>query len=230
MKKKASWKQIVGVFVFTMLLLSIFYSVMRIITTPSESVDGIHERSDYILMLLQCALGLLVIGLPSFLERKWSFAIPNYMSILYFIFLFCAIYLGEVRNFYYLVPHWDTILHAFSGAMLGAFGFTLVNILNDSERVSVDLSPAFVALFAFCFALASGAIWEIYEFAGDGIFGLNMQKFRLADGTELIGHLAVCDTMKDIIIDALSAAAVSVIGYLLLLGKRKFKNKENKKD
>lgn len=230
MKKKASWKQIVGVFVFTMLLLSIFYSVMRIITTPSESVDGIHERSDYILMLLQCTLGLLVIGLPSFLERKWSFAIPNYMSILYFIFLFCAIYLGEVRNFYYLVPHWDTILHAFSGAMLGAFGFTLVNILNDSERVSVDLSPAFVALFAFCFALASGAVWEIYEFAGDGIFGLNMQKFRLADGTELIGHLAVCDTMKDIIIDALSAAAVSVVGYLLLLGKRKFKKKENKKD
>lgn len=230
MKKKASWKQIVGVFVFTMLLLSIFYSVMRIITTPSESVDGIHERSDYILMLLQCTLGLLVIGLPSFLERKWSFAIPNYMSILYFIFLFCAIYLGEVRNFYYLVPHWDTILHAFSGAMLGAFGFTLVNILNDSERVSVDLSPAFVALFAFCFALASGAVWEIYEFAGDGIFGLNMQKFRLADGTELIGHFAVCDTMKDIIIDALSAAAVSVVGYLLLLGKRKFKKKENKKD
>ena len=136
MKKKASWKQIVGVFVFTMLLLSIFYSVMRIITTPSESVDGIHERSDYILMLLQCTLGLLVIGLPSFLERKWSFAIPNYMSILYFIFLFCAIYLGEVRNFYYLVPHWDTILHAFSGAMLGAFGFTLVNILNDFGNTS----------------------------------------------------------------------------------------------
>ncbi len=230
LKKKASWKQIVGVFVFTMLLLSIFYSVMRIITTPSATADGFHERSDYILMLLQCALGLLVIGLPSFLEKKWSFAIPNYMSILYFIFLFCAIYLGEVRNFYYRIPHWDTILHAFSGAMLGALGFTLVNILNDSERVNVVLSPAFVALFAFCFALASGAVWEIYEFAGDAIFGLNMQKFRLADGTELIGHLAVCDTMKDIIIDALSAAAVSVIGYLLLLGKKKFKTKENKKD
>ena len=87
MKQKPSWKLIVGIFVFTMLLLSIFYSVMRIITTPSETPDGLHERSDYVLMLLQCALGLLVIGLPSFLERKWSFAIPNYMSILYFIFL-----------------------------------------------------------------------------------------------------------------------------------------------
>lgn len=228
MKQKPSWKLIVGIFVFTMLLLSIFYSVMRIITTPSETPDGLHERSDYVLMLLQCALGLLVIGLPSFLERKWSFALPNYMSILYFIFLFCAIYLGEVRNFYYLVPHWDTILHAFSGAMLGAFGFTLVNILNDSERVNVALSPAFIALFAFCFALASGAVWEIYEFSGDAIFGLNMQKFRLADGTELIGHLAVRDTMKDIIIDAVSAAAVSVVGYLQLLGKRKFKR--DKKD
>lgn len=46
------------------------------------------------------------------------------------------------------------------------------------------------------------------------VLGLNMQKFRLVDGTVLAGHKALRDTMKDIIIDALSAFGISVIGYI----------------
>ncbi len=231
MKRKVNWKKVIGYIVFTTLIFSIAFSIIKVIETPSESTgasSGEHLRSDYILMLLQCCLGLVVIFLPSFLEKKLSFEIPNYMSIMYFIFLYCAIYLGEVRNFYYIIPHWDTILHAFSGAMLGALGFTLVTILNDAERISVVLSPFFIALFAFCFALAAGAVWEIYEFSGDGLFGLNMQKYRLEDGTQLIGHAALIDTMKDIIIDALGALSVTLIGYLSLIGKIKRKNKKEK--
>lgn len=230
MKRTINWKRYIGIFVFITLFLSIAYSVVRIVITPesvSVTSDGTHLRSDYVLMLIQCCLGLLVIGLPSLIERKWSFELPNFMSILYFLFLYCAIYLGEVRNFYYLIPHWDTILHAFSGAMLGALGFTLVRILNDSEKVRVTLSPLFICLFAFCFALAVGALWEIYEFSGDAIFGLNMQKFRLADGTELIGHMALADTMKDIIIDAIGAFIVTFIGYFALLGKIRYKEQKN---
>lgn len=222
MKKKINFKKIIGVFVFLTLLFSIGYAIVRIVNTPSSPAEGSggHIRSDYVLMLLQCLLGLIVIGLPSFLEKKWSFEIPNYMCILYFIFLFCAIYLGEVRNFYYSVPHWDTILHAFSGAMLGAFGFTLVSILNDSSKVEVTLSPLFVCLFAFCFAVAVGAMWEIYEFTGDSLFGLNMQKFRTADGNLLIGHNALSDTMKDLIIDSVGALFVVIIGYPTMLKKK----------
>ena len=102
----------------------------------------------------------------------------------------------------------------FSGAMLGALGFVLIDLLNRDQKVRVSLSPFFVALFAFCFALAMGAIWEIYEYSFDGALGLNMQKFRLVDGTVLAGHKALRDTMKDIIIDALSAFGISVIGYI----------------
>lgn len=223
MKKKINFKKITGIFVFLTLFFSIGYAIVRIASTPAVTAgnEGEHLRSDYVLMLLQCLLGLIVIGLPSLLEKKWSFEIPNYMCILYFIFLYCAIYLGEVRNFYYVVPHWDTILHAFSGAMLGAFGFTLVSILNDSTRVKVTLSPLFVCLFAFCFAVAVGALWEIYEFTGDSLFGLNMQKFRTAEGTLLIGHEALSDTMKDIIIDSVGALLVVVIGYLTMLKRKK---------
>ena len=116
--------------------------------------------------------------------------IPNYMYVLYFIFLYCAIYLGEVRNFYFVIPHWDTILHAFSGAMLGALGFSLVSILNGSKRLRLKLSPFFIALFAFCFALAAGSVWEIYEYTFDGLLTLNMQKYALEDGTLLVGRAA----------------------------------------
>ena len=225
MKNKLNFKKCIGIFVFSTLIFSIVYSIIKIITTPAVSVgvENEHLRSDYVLMLLQCMLGVLVIGLPSFLERKWSFEIPNYMTVLYFLFLYCAIYLGEVRNFYYIIPHWDTVLHAFSGAMLGAFGFILVSILNDSEKVKVTLSPLFVCLFAFCFALAAGAAWEIYEFSGDALFGLNMQKFRTSDGTLLIGQRALSDTMKDLIIDAVGAFFVVIIGYLSIFKKNRKK-------
>lgn len=216
---KKDWKRIVGIILIATLILSIGYSIFKIFTAPSEMLEAEeyeHIRSDYILMLLQCCLGIIVMFLPTLLEKKWSIHIPNYMSIMYFAFLFCAIVLGEVRNFYYIVPHWDTILHAFSGGMLGALGFTLVSVLNDSERTKVRLSPFFVALFAFSFALAVGVIWEIYEFTCDLLFDLNMQKYRLADSTLLIGRAAISDTMKDFIVNTLSALVVTVIGFITL--------------
>jgi hypothetical protein len=66
-----------------------------------------------------------------------------------------------------------------------------------------------------------GAIWESYEFLGDGLLGLNMQKFKLADGTLLVGHEALKDTMYDIIIDSVSALVVVIIGYLTMFKKDK---------
>ena len=69
----------------------------------------------------------------------------------------------------------------------------------------MNLSPVFIAVFAFCFALALGAVWEIYEFTMDSVFGTNMQKYMLDNGTALIGQAALQDTMKDIIVDAIGA-------------------------
>ena len=222
-KKKITWKAIVGVILFISLTLSIIFTIVKIITTPEEIVDpNIQARvkSDYVLMLIQCMLGVVVMMIPSIIERKWSLY-PDNIQIMYFIFLYCAIYLGEVKDFYYLVPHWDTVLHAFSGAMLGLLGFALVSFLNNAKHVKFVLSPFFVSLFAFCFALSAGAIWEIYEFTFDSLLSLNMQKFALSDGTPLVGQEALADTMKDIIVDAISALAVSVFGYFSLIKKSK---------
>ena len=226
--KKIDWKKVTFLFLFITLLASIAYTIYKIaVSSPDAIGNEVHVKvkSDYVLMLIQCLLGLVVMMIPSIIEKRMSIDIPNNMEILYFIFLFCAIYLGEVRNFYYLVPHWDTILHAFSGAMIGAMGFTLVSFFNETSHIDMKLSPFFVALFAFCFALSAGAIWEIYEYLCDGLLSLNMQKFMLADGTLLAGHVALRDTMKDIIVDALAALAISIIGYFSIKAKLQDKNK-----
>lgn len=219
LKRTEIIKTICAIILFISLIFSVGYAIYNIVISPNEG--ALHVKSDYTLILIQCILGLAVMALPGAFEKKFSLTIPNKMYVFYFVFLYCAIYLGEVKNFYYEVPYWDSILHCFSGAMLGLLGFLVVRLMNESQNVSVQISPVFVAIFAFCFALALGAVWEIYEFAGDSLFGLNMQKHMCYDGTPLIGHAALSDTMKDIIIDAFSAFAVSLIGYLYL--KRQMK-------
>lgn len=218
-KRSISWKKLIGILLFLSLLFSIGYAVACMIRSPSVAPPGdphAKVKSDYTLMLVQCMTAILVMFLPSALERRFRLEIPNYMVVLYFAFLYCAVYLGEVRNFYYAVPHWDTILHGFSGAMLGALGFVLVNLLNDAPNVKMSLSPGFVAFFAFCFALACGAVWEIYEYLMDGLLHMNMQHFAIEDGTPLMGRAALLDTMKDLIVDALGALVIAVIGYFPL--------------
>lgn len=202
-------------------IVPIIYILVRMITgnTPGGEPGG-HSTADYMLMLVQCAVGLAVINIPAIMARELKFELPVVLYSMYIVFLYCAIFLGEVRSFYYVIPFWDSILHSFSSLMLGAFGFMLVSILNRNKDLTVQLSPFFVALFSFCFALAVGALWEIYEFACDGLLGFNMQKFRLEDGTLLVGHEALSDTMKDIIIDALGALVSAVVGYISIKNEK----------
>ena len=214
-KRRADVKTIAGVILAVILIGSMVYSAVCLALAPQASTDGsVRLRSDYLLMLTQCCLGLLVMFVPSMLQKHWTWPIPDSMYILYFVFLYCAIYLGEVRNFYYLVPNWDTWLHTLSGGMLGALGFVIVEQLNQVQGVPVKLGPKFVCLFALCFALTVGVLWEIYEFTFDSLLGMNMQKFRLEDGSELVGRAALRDTMKDLIVDFLGALAVVSVGYI----------------
>lgn len=221
--KNINWKKVFNYFVMLSLIFSIAFIIIAMVLAPSVTdPNRPFERikSDYVLMLLQCIVGVFAMLLPGLLKKKINLEIPSDMILLYTLFLYCAIYLGEVRSFYYTVPHWDTILHTFSGAMLGALGFSFVSFLNNTEKVPMHLSPMFVAAFAFCFAVTLGVVWEVYEFMADGVLQTNMQKFALESGEGLIGRAAVIDTMKDLIVDAVGAFVMSVIGYISIKYKK----------
>lgn len=222
-RKRRDYRKIVGVFVFASLILAIIGIIIMMIIAPSEPQANDPNgkiKSDYVLMLVQCILGLILIILPGVIEHKVKIEIPSRMMVVFILFIYAATFLGEVRNFYYTVPHFDTILHTLSGGMIGALGFSIIAFLNNSDKIPVTLSPLFVACFTFCFALALGCIWEIYEFLADGVMNTNMQKFALEDGTQLMGREAVTDTMKDLIVDAVGALVISVIGYISLRYKK----------
>ncbi len=216
MKKKQHFnlESFIGGFVLFCFSVPIIYLVIRMIF-PSENLPRI--TADYLLMLVQCILGVVACFIPSIVEKRFKLEIPSFMTMCFLLFLYCAIFLGEVRYFYINVKNWDTILHTLSGVMLGTLGFSFVNILNDNKDAThLKLSPFFVAFFAFCFSVMLGTIWEVYEFAADELLGFNMQKFRLPDGTDLTGHAAIVDTMKDIIVDIVGTLVATTVGYISL--------------
>ena len=196
-------KRVVAMVYFTLRFLVIAVMVAKFFNGDFESV-------------FLCGLTLVLFLLPTVFERALMIDLPNTMEIIIMLFIFAAEILGEISSFYTTFKGWDTILHTFSGAMLGALGFSFITFLNKTDQVPVNLSPVFVATFAFCFAVTLGVVWEIYEFTADGILHTNMQKFGLEDGTPFLGRLALRDTMKDLIVDTIGAAVMSVIGYFSL--------------
>lgn len=219
--KKGKVLHVITWLVFISLVASAVFIIIRLIQSPSQGDElGEKSKSDYILMVLQCVLGIVAMLLPGWLGRRWKLEIPSLMISLYVLFLYAAIYLGEVRSFYYRFEHFDALLHATSGAMLGALAFTFIDVLNRYESAYLKLSPLFVALFAFMFASTLGIFWEFYEYAMDGLLGLNMQKFLMEDGSPFVGRAALKDTMGDFMINAIGSFTISLIGYISLKYKK----------
>lgn len=150
--------------------------------------------------VMALTLGLLL------LRNRLPVRMPYAFQILVVIFVFATLFLGEVRQFYVRFWWWDNLLHLSSGLLLGVLGFMLIYLLNEDERIHLSMRAGFMALFAFCFALALGALWEVFEFSMDRLFGSSMQKPTAADPSGLT------DTMSDLIVDAVGALVISLYG------------------
>ena len=123
-----------------------------------------------------CVLTLILFTIPSFIERTVHIDVPDTLEVIILLFIFAAEILGEIRAYYITFPYWDTMLHTLNGFLCAAIGFSLVDILNRSERLAFQLSPIYLALAAFCFSMTVGVLWEFFECAMDQLFLLDMQK------------------------------------------------------
>lgn len=109
---------------------------------------------------------------PAVLGRRFGVHIPPEFEVLAVVFVFAALFLGEIQSYYARIWWWDIALHTSSGLlMMGIVGFLLVYVLNESENIDIHMRPRFVALFTFLFAVAVGALWEVFKFAMDQIVG-----------------------------------------------------------
>ncbi|WP_346769803.1 hypothetical protein [Pseudoflavonifractor capillosus] len=121
-------------------------------------------------------LTLLLLYLPSWIQVRLRIEIPVGLEISILCFCYAAEILGEINAFYQKIPFWDTILHTLNGFLCAAIGFSLVDILNRSDRFTFSLSPVYLAVVAFCFSMTVGVLWEFFEWAMDSFFHLDMQK------------------------------------------------------
>lgn len=216
---KVNWQKLFIRFVFISFILAIIFSVISLIDISLFVKINKYYKSEnnhYILILIQSILGIIVMQIPSFLECKFKVKISLNMQLLFALFLYCSVYLGEAKSFYYLVPNWDKILHVISGSILVSISFSLLILMNRIDSLNINFNHLCIVICSFCFAITLGVLWEIYEFSCDGLLNLNMQKFALENGNNLIGRDALTDTMKDLIMDCIGAGIMSVIGYISL--------------
>lgn len=126
--------------------------------------------------VLLCVLTLVLFMLPSAFERRLHIDLPDTLEVIILLFIYAAEILGEISDYYIHFPYWDTMLHTMNGFLCAAIGFALVDILNREERVSLHLSPFFMAVTAFCFSMTIGVLWEFFEFSMDQFLLFDMQK------------------------------------------------------
>ena len=164
-------------------------------------------RGDYESVFISAIVFFLLL-LPSIISRKLRIELPSTLEIVLLCFIFASTILGEINKFYVRVPHWDTVLHTINGFCFAAIGFSLVDILNRHERVSLRLSPLFMAIVAFCFSMTIGILWEFYEYAGDRLFVLDMQKDTVI---REFNSVTLDETQNNIAIQVKDIADVAVI-------------------
>ena len=133
-----------------------------------------------------CLLTLILFVLPTIFERQLMIDLPDTLEVIILLFIFSAEILGEIQSFYTTFLGWDTVLHTLNGFLCAAIGFSLVDMFNRNERFSLDLSPVFMAIVAFCFSMTIGVMWEFFECFMDATFGFYMQKDFIVDAVRSV--------------------------------------------
>lgn len=182
------------------------WMVFIIVTLMVIDFTVVVYEGQWLSAFLIMAIALLILLVTVFSDRL-AVQIPSEFQVLALAFVFSALFLGEVRSYYDKFWWWDIALHSTSGLLMGILGFLLVYVLNASQKNAFSMTPRFVAFFAFIFSVATGAIWEIFEFGVDSIFGARMQKAMFNDPSGLT------DTMWDMIVNTIGAAFISTLGW-----------------
>ena len=151
----------------------IFWSVLRLIVILAMVRSAMLGMWDNVFI---CLLTLVLFMLPLFIRRRFGIELPSTMQMIIIFHIFACEILGELSCYYVKYEYWDTIMHTAWGFLCAALGFSLVDILNHDNRRHFSLSPAYVAIMAFCFSMTIGVLWEFFEFGADRLFMIDMQK------------------------------------------------------
>lgn len=186
----------------------IVYFTLRFLVIVCMILQVIHGDMNNAFL---CLLSLILFTVPFFIQRRFRIELPNVLEILILVFIFSAEILGEINNFYGVIPFWDSLLHTLNGFLAAGVGFALFDLLNKNSK-SIHLSPLFLSIVAFCFSMTIGVLWEFFEFSADKYLGTDMQKDRIVTK---INSVLLNDNAKNI------AIKLDNIEYTVVYAKNK---------
>lgn len=214
--QKFKFVHAVYILISAILIAAISYMAYIVILRSTSSPGAMppfqmSNEPEIVLCLL--SVGLAGLLLPVLLVRKLRIKVPAIIPILWAIFIFSTVFLGEVCGFYH-IAHYDKVLHALAAFTIAILGFMVIDLFNKPGAVTT-MKPFFIATFAFCFSFSINVLWEVYEFIMDSCFAdSNMQRFMVAPGYPFIGQDALSDTMRDIVIAVIGALVAVIIVHL----------------
>lgn len=227
---------------------TMLYIVLRILVIIVMIAEIFNDNWNNVFL---CVLTLVLFMIPVFVDKKLHITLPNTLEVIILLFIFAAEIMGEINEYYLHYPGWDDMLHTMNGFLMAAIGFSLIDILNQSERFSIKLSPLFVALVAFCFSMTVGVLWEFFEFGMDYFTHTDMQKDTILTSISSVmlnpagrnvavtipiesivvngepwnygGYIDIglYDTMSDLFVNFIGAVVFSIIGVAYLKGRGK---------
>ncbi|MBQ9136405.1 MAG: hypothetical protein IJX66_09980 [Lachnospiraceae bacterium] len=191
------------------------YSGLRILVFGMMILQIFNQNYQNVFL---CILTLVLMIMPSVVQATFKVEFPSALEIVVLVFIFAAEILGEISAFYMKFPYWDTVLHTLNGFLCAALGFSLVDIMNTQRKLKFELSPLFMAITAFCFSMTIGVMWELFEFAMDTIFKLDMQKDTVVNAISTVlldpTQSNECVYIADIYDVAVNGNSLGLGGYL----------------
>ena len=141
------------------------------------------------------------------------------------LLVFCLFYLlasmsGRIYKLYYLIAHWDKLLHLCGGVMFALLGSYLPVAINPKYADDRLLR----ILFAVLLSVSVSALWEFYEFGMDSLFGTDMQRdtvihaiysYDLGEATGVIGSI---EQIESVIVNGRPLEGYIDIGLIDTMG------------
>ena len=90
-----------------------------------------------------CLLVLILLIMPFILEEKLKIQFSGSLEVAMLLFVFVAEIIGEVNAGYQNIPNLDTVMHTLNGFIMGAVGFSLVNMANNNEKFDINMEMFF---------------------------------------------------------------------------------------
>ncbi len=225
-KKKRDRIKILYIIFFVILFLELVGSFVGFFSGSAE-IRNASASNTFLIVLTSIALIV-----PWFIEVKYKVDIPDILEFIVLLMLFIAVVLGFLHDYYENVTGFDKITHTLSGVTLAILSFQTIVFLNRWEKANITMGTGMSAMFSFMFTITLLVIWEFYEFMVDTVsFRLNpdttsnMQRYQwVSSFTRFPQDYGLYDTMMDLILGAIGALVVAVIGYVLIRRSPKYSN------